>query len=40
MEDRINKLESALWEAWEYLEGMPCYPDDLREIIMDALELE
>ena len=40
MEDRINKLENALWDAWEYLGGMPYYPDDLREIIMDALELE
>lgn len=40
MEDRINKLESALWKVWEYLNDMPCYPDDLRETIMDALGLE
>lgn len=39
MEDRINKLENALWDVWEYLEGMPCYPDDLRELLWMLLSL-
>ena len=40
MEDKIVKLEKALWEVWNYLDELPCYPDDLRETIMEAPELD
>lgn len=39
-EERIEVLEHALYEAYDFLEGMPSYPYDLKLLIEDALGIE
>mgnify|MGYP003297946526 CR=1 FL=1 len=39
-EERIEILEHALHQAYEFLEGMPSYPYDLKLLIEDALGIE
>lgn len=38
--ERIDELESALYDAYSFLEELPCYPSDLRNTITKALQIE
>lgn len=40
MEERIEELENALYEAYSFLEELPAYPSDLKELLEKALEIE
>lgn len=40
MESEEDKVREALWAAYDYLESMPRYNEELRQQIMEALEIE